>query len=141
MHLVDNHPKWTGGHLGETIYVYTPWILKRMGDDSMGSKINREVLVEAELEMSMGKKGEEWETISIAQWWIVMKEHFLLHVFVSPIEILEILMGRNHEIRPPRRKLRIGTTGNAGLGNPAINASADVIGEIVGSHSKGEVQK
>ena len=61
----------------------------------MGSKINRKGLVEMELEMPLGEKGEDWKTrktISIARWWVMMKEHFLLHVLVSPIEIWEILM-------------------------------------------------
>ena len=35
MHLAVNHPKWAGDHLGETIYVYTLRILKRMGHASM----------------------------------------------------------------------------------------------------------
>ena len=37
--------------------------------------------------------------------------------------------------------MRIGATGNAGQGNPAINALAEVIGGIVGDHSIGEVQE
>ena len=71
----------------------------------------------------------------------MMKEHFVLHVIVSPIEIWEILMEWNHGIRSPRQKLRIGTTGNAGPGNPALNALTEVIEAIVGSNSIGEVQK
>ena len=112
MHLAVKNPKWTGELIGETIYVYTLWILKRMGNDSMGCKINREGLVEAELEIPLGEKGD-WETISIAQWWTAIKENFILHVFVSPVEIWEILTGRNQEIRFPRQKLRIGTARNA----------------------------
>ena len=103
MHLAAKHPRWTWEFLGETIYVYTLRILKMMGNDSMGSKINREGFVEMELEMPLGEKGEDWNTISIAHWWVMMKENFLLHVLVSPIEILEILMGWNHEIRHPRQ--------------------------------------
>ena len=63
------------------------------GNDSMGSEINRMSQVEAELEIPMGDKGGDWETISIAQWWMMMKDQFILHVLVSPIEIWEILTG------------------------------------------------
>ena len=108
-----------------------------MGKDSMGSKINRKGLAEMELEMPLGEKGD-WKTISISHWWVMMKEHFLLHVLVIPIEIL---MAWNHEIRHPRQKLRIGATGNAGPGNPAINALVEVIDGIVGSNIIGEAQK
>ena len=58
MHLAVGNPKWTVDLIGETIYVYTLRMLKRMGDDSMGSKINREGLVEAELEIPLGDQGE-----------------------------------------------------------------------------------
>ena len=103
MHLTVNHPKWTEEFLGETIYAYTMWILKRMGNDSMGSKINRKGLVEMELEMPLGEKGEDWEAISISHWWVMMEENFLLHALVIPIGVWEILMGRNHEIRHSRQ--------------------------------------
>ena len=70
-----------------------------------------------------------------------MKEYFLLHVFVSPIEIWEMLMWRNQGISNPRRKLRIGDTGNAGPGNPAINALLYAIKGVVGINPIGEVKK
>ena len=57
MHFAANRPKWTGGHIGETIYVYALWIMKRMGNDSTGIKINRKGLVEAWLEIPLGGKG------------------------------------------------------------------------------------
>ena len=89
----------------------------------------------------MGEKGEDLKTISIVQWCAMMEENFIPHVFASPIEIWEILMEWNQGIRYPRQKLRIGTTGNAGPGNPAINALAEVIEGIVGNRPIGEVQK
>ena len=70
-----------------------------------------------------------------------MEEYFLLHVFISPIEIWEMLTERNQGIRNPRRKLRIGNTGNAGPGNPAINALLDLVEGVVGANSIGEVKK
>ena len=112
-----------------------------MGSDPKGRKINRRGLAEQELEMPLGGKGEDWETISITQWWVEMGEYFLLHVFVSPIEIREMLMGRNQGIRNPRRKLRVGNTGNSSPGNPAINALLGVIEGVVGANSIGEVKK
>ena len=58
MNLAVWNPNWTGGLIGETVYVYTLCILKRMGGDSAGGKINREVLAAAELEIPHGGKGE-----------------------------------------------------------------------------------
>ena len=34
MHLAVKDPSWATGNLGEMIYFYTLWILKRMGNDS-----------------------------------------------------------------------------------------------------------
>ena len=68
----------------------------------MRSKINRRSQVEAELEIPMGDKGEDWETISIAHWWIMMKDQFILHVMVIPVAIWEILMRRNQGIKATR---------------------------------------
>ena len=70
-----------------------------------------------------------------------MKGKFLLHVLLSPIEIWEILMAWNRGIQETRQKLRIGPAGNAGLGNPAINAMWEVIEAKVGNNSIGEMQK
>ena len=47
----------------------------------------------------------------------------------------------NQGKRDPRNKLRVGTTGNAGAGNPAINALLGGIGGVVGNHSIGEVKR
>ena len=55
--LAARHPKWTGGDIGVAIYIYTMWVMRRMRNDSMGSKINRRAQVEAELEITMGDKG------------------------------------------------------------------------------------
>ena len=140
-HWAVGHRDWTSEGIGEAIYTYTLWIMRWEGNDSMGSKINRRSQVEAELEIPIGDKGEYWQTISNAQWRVVIKDQFILHVLVSPIEICEILMEWNHGLRLPRQKLRIGSAGNAGAGNPAINALWDVIAEKVGNNSIGEVKK
>ena len=100
------------------VYLYTLWILKRKGDDPNGSKINRRGRVEQELEMPLGEKGDGWETISLNQRLVDMGESFLHHVFISPVEIWEILTGWNQGKRDPRRNLRIGNTGNAGGHGP-----------------------
>ena len=57
-HLAANRPKWEGGDFGETIYVYTPRIMGIIGNDSMGRKIDREVLVEAGMVIPLGGNGE-----------------------------------------------------------------------------------
>ena len=62
-----------------------------------------------------------------------MKEQFLPHALVSPVEIWEILMEWNHDIRHQRQNLRVGETGNAGPGNPVINALVEVIDGLVGA--------
>ena len=134
MHLAVKHPSRAGSDFGETIYLFTLWILRRMGSDSKGSKIGRRELAGKKLEMPLGENGEDWKTISITQWWVGMKEYFSLHVFVSPIEIWEMLMEWNKGIRNPMRKLGIGNTGNACQGNPAANALLGVI-ERVGTNS------
>ena len=59
--------------------------------------------VEAELEIPMGAKGEDWKTISIAHWWIMMKGQFILHVLVIPVAIWEILLRRNQGIKDTRK--------------------------------------
>ena len=69
----------------------TLWILRRVGSDSKGSKINRRGCVEQELEMPLGEKGDGRGAIPLNQRRIEMEEDFLLHVFIAPIEIWEIL--------------------------------------------------
>ena len=64
MRLAVRHPSWTAENLGETIYVFALWILRRMGSDSKGSKINPRGCVEQELEMPAAEKGDDWKTIS-----------------------------------------------------------------------------
>ena len=56
-HLAVSHPKWAGGDFGETIYVYTPRIMGIIGNDSMGSKIDRKGLVEAGVGIPLGEMG------------------------------------------------------------------------------------
>ena len=72
---------------------------------------------------------------------MAIKDQFVLHVLVSPIEIWEILMEWNQGIVIPRQKLRIGSTGNAGAGNPAINALWGAVEEKLGNNSIGEAQE
>ena len=91
--------------------------------------------------MPSGGKGEDRKTISISRCRVMMIERFLLHVLVQPIGIWGVLMEWNQEIRHPRQKLGIGTAGNAGPANPAINALVQVTDGIVGRNSIGEVQK
>ena len=91
--------------------------------------------------MPLGEKGDGWGKISLNQWWVEMEESFLQHVFISPIEIWEILTGWNQGRRGPRRKLGIGNTGNAGAGNPSVNALLDVVGGVVGANSIGEAKR
>ena len=62
-------------------------------------------------------------------------------MFVSPIKIWEMPTEWNRRIRNPRRKLRIGNTGYAGSGNPAINAPLGVIEGVVERNSIGVVKK
>ena len=100
MRLAAKDPSWATENLGEMIYVYTLWILKRMGNDPNGRKINRRGCVEQELEMPLGGKWGDWKTISLNQRWIEMEESFLHRVFISPIEIWEIPMEWNQGKRP-----------------------------------------
>ena len=72
---------------------------------------------------------------------MAIKDQFILHVLVSPIEIWEILTGWNQGVRHTRQKLGIGSTGNAGAGNPAINALWCAVGAKVGNNSIGEAKK
>ena len=122
--------------IGEATYTYTMWIMRWKGNDSMGSKINRRSQAAEEPEIPMGDKGG-WETIAISQWWMAIKDQFVFHVLVSPIEIWEILTGWNQEIRLTRQKFRIGSAGYAGHGNPEINALWEVIEEKVGNNAIG----
>ena len=57
-HLAVRNRDWTPEALGEAVYMYTLWVLRRKGGgcDSMGSKLNRRSPVEAELEIHMGDK-------------------------------------------------------------------------------------
>ena len=114
MHLAAKNPSRATGNLGEMIYVYTLWILKRMGNDSKRSKINCRGRAEHALDMPLGDKGEDWETISLKQWWLEMKEHVSHRMFIGPIDIWGIPTEWNQGIKNQRHKLRIGNTGNAG---------------------------
>ena len=134
-HLAVRRESWNSEGIGEAIYTYTLWILKWKGNDPMGRKISRPSHVEEELGIPIGDKGEDWGTISIAERWVAIKDQFILHVLVSPIEIWEILMEWNQGIVIPRQKLRIGSAGHTGAGNPAINSLRGAIEAKVGNNS------
>ena len=54
IHFAVRNIDWESRAIGEALYMHTLWILKRKGNDSLGSKINRRAQVEAELGISMG---------------------------------------------------------------------------------------
>ena len=69
--------------------------MKWKGNESLGSKINRRDLVEAELGISLGEAGGDWETISIAQWWVAIKENSAPRALAIPFGMWGILMRWN----------------------------------------------
>ena len=95
MNLAAKDPTWKTENLGEMTYVYTLWILKRMGNDSIGRNINRRGWVEQVLDMPLGDKGEDRGAISLNQWRWEMEELVLRNVFIDPIEVWGILTERD----------------------------------------------
>ena len=53
---------------------------------------------------------------------MAIKDQFILNALVGQIEIWEIVMEWNQGVISTRKKLGIGSAGDAGAGNPAINA-------------------
>ena len=111
----------------EALYIHTLRILRWGGNYSFGIRINNRKQVGNECGRSMGENGDGWKTLSIITWWFCLKESFIPHVLVSPFGICVISMGRNAEEMNPRRKLRIGMTGNVGGGAPSINYLVETI--------------
>ena len=91
----------------------------------MGSKINRMAHVEAELEISLGETGGDWETVSIVQRRAMINDKFATHVMVSPFRMWGILEKWNSGIMPPRKKSVVGITGRSGGGASGMIASAE----------------
>ena len=56
-HLAARHRDWATEGRWEAVYMYTLWILRWDGNDSMGSKLNSRSQVGAELEIPMGDRG------------------------------------------------------------------------------------
>ena len=129
--LAVRHRDWAVEAIGGSLYMYTLWILKWKGNDSMGSKIDRKSQVEAELEITLGETGWDCQTVSVAQWWVVIKEKFVTHVMVGPFAMWEIWMAWNMDIMSPGQKLRIGPTGTSGGWASAINHSTETIEAII----------
>ena len=87
-HLAARPVDWASQAIGGSLYMHTLWISKWKGNDSLGSKINMRSQVESELGISTGVAGAGggWGTISIAQWWVVIKGNFAPHVLVSHLK-------------------------------------------------------
>ena len=132
MRLAIRHRDWAVAAIGEAHYMYTLWVLKWKGNDSMGSRISRKSQVEAELEIAIGETGWGWKTVWIVQRWVVIKEKFSTHVMVGPFGMRGILMARNMDIRPTRQKFMIGPTGTSGGRTPSINVSTETIESSIG---------
>ena len=75
-HLAATSIDWASQAIGEAMYMHKLWILKWGGNDSLGSKINRKAHVSAELGISTGETGDDWDTISIVYWRVMIKEKF-----------------------------------------------------------------
>ena len=140
-HLAARHIDRESQAIGEALYMHTLWILKWARNDSLGSKINRRAHVEAELGISMGETGEDWQTTPIVQCWVMIKEKLVPHVLASPLEMWVILMGWNqNKVTRPRRKLRIGMTRTVGGGWPAVKALTETVDAYVAGRSLVEIQ-
>ena len=111
-------------------------IMRKRGNYYKERKINSRKWEGGECGIPIEENGEEWETIPISQWRLYLKDAFVKHVLASPYEIYEILMGHNRELNP-RKKLRIGATGNAGV--VAICVMVETIVGTVGGLARVDV--
>ena len=100
--------------VGEALYHHTLMILRNRGNDSDGSNINSRKWVKSACGIQIGDNGDEWKTISITHWWMYLKDSFATHVLVRSFGIYDISMGYTRGL-DPRKTLRIGPTGNAGV--------------------------
>ena len=79
--------------------------------------------------IQIGDNGDGWEAVSVSQWRLYMKDACAKHALVRPCGIYEILMGYTGGLGP-RKKMRIGPTGNAGV--VSISVMVETIEGTVG---------
>ena len=124
--------------IGEALYQQTRMIMRKMGSDFKGRRINIRKWAGCECGIKMGENGEEWETISVSLWRMGLWGAFSKHVLASTYEIFAVLMDHNRGEVNPRRKLRIDTTGNA-RSQASINAMVETTGWVIAPRALVEV--
>ena len=77
-----------------------------------------------------GGNGKEWGTISISRWRLYREDAFAKNDLSSPYGVYEIPTGNNRDETNPRRKLGVGSAGNASVAS--ISATVEAIEGIVG---------
>ena len=73
--------------VGEALYQQTLMILRNLGNDFNGRKINSRSWVVSEWGIQIGDNGEDWETISVTQRWVSLKDAFMKRALVAPFGI------------------------------------------------------
>ena len=97
--------------IGARIYKVALIILRDVGNDSNGRKINSRGTSEFGRESVMGAKGAKWKSTPLTDWFFAVKEGVMRHVLVSPYEVYEMLTEVNKEQQQGRWMIKIGTSG------------------------------
>ena len=128
------HEDWANQMVGEARYQLSAYTHDRAKSGKLSQRqINSRKWAESECGIQIGENGEDWKTISISQWRLCIEDSFSKNVLVNSYELYEILTGHSREEVNPRMKLRIGTTGNAGVAS--ISANVEAIEGIAGRRS------
>ena len=86
----------------------------------------------------MGGDGEDWESPSVAEWYLAIKEGATNHVLVAPFDLYEMLMEVNREQKQGRLKIGISAAGME-ESYATLDVMAKTIEGVVGKMSKDQV--
>ena len=95
MHLSVKHQDWRSKVTGSEICQVAMMILRDIGNDAKGRRLNSRGTAEQVCGSITGSDGEDWESIAVSGRFLAPKEGILPHVLASPFEVYEILMGIN----------------------------------------------
>ena len=110
-HLAVKAEDWNETSVRECLYTASLIYIKNVWSDSRGSKLNCSETVKEERGKVIGLEANcLWESVDVREWYHAMKQEISKHAFVSPYELMEMLMSIN-EGKEARHRTRVGTAG------------------------------
>ena len=83
-HLEVKHPYWRAKVIGAKIYQFAMIVLRALGNESNGRKINSRGGAEEECGVTTWEKGAGWGSVAGIDWFLAPKEGVLQSVLAAP---------------------------------------------------------